>query len=164
MNIALIGMMGSGKSTIGKLLADKLNMKFIDTDEEIIKLSNCSINKIFETQGEKAFREIEKIVLSKVLKLDNQIISTGGGIIKEEQNRELLKGVTTIYLQADDSTLFERVKNDNTRPLLNTNNLLTTIQTILSERKHLYEKATLIIDTTNKSPENIVKEIMEKIK
>jgi shikimate kinase len=163
MNIALIGMMGSGKSTIGKLLADKLNLNFIDTDEEIIKLSNCSINKIFETQGEEAFRAIETIVLSKALKLDNQIIATGGGIIKKDQNRELLKAVTTIYLTADKATIFERVKNDTSRPLLNTENLVDTIEKILSEREHLYEQSKITVDTTNKTPKEVVNEIIEKI-
>lgn len=164
MNIALIGMMGSGKSTIGKLLAEKLNLNFIDTDEEIVKITNSSINQIFEQQGEDSFREIETTVLKKVLNKKEQVVSTGGGIIKKEENRNLLKDITTIYLQAEDTTLFERVKNDNTRPLLNTKNLLNTIQTILNERKSLYEQANFIIDTTDKSPQEVVNEIMEKIK
>ena len=164
MNIALIGMMGSGKSTIGKLLSDKLNLKFIDTDEEIIKLANCSINKIFEEHGEETFRSMETIVLSKILKSDNQIIATGGGIIKKEENRELLKQTKTLYLKADKETIFERVKNDNSRPLLNTKNLKDTIQTILSEREHLYEKSDLTINTTNKTPNEVVNTIMEEIK
>ena len=163
MNIALIGMMGSGKSTIGKLLADKLNLNFIDTDEEIIKLSNCSINKIFETQGEESFRTIETIVLSKTLKRDNQIIATGGGIIKKEENRNLLKEITTIYLKADKETILGRVKNDNTRPLLNTENLSNTIKKILSEREHLYEQSKYVVDTTNKTTNEVVNEIIEKI-
>ena len=163
MNIALIGMMGSGKSTIGRLLAEKLNLKFIDTDEEIIKLSNCSINKIFETQGEEAFRTIETIVLSKALKLDNQIIATGGGIIKKEENRSLLKEATTIYLKTDKNAIFERVKNDTSRPLLNAENLSNTIEKILSEREYLYEQSKITVNTTNKTPNEIVNEIIEKI-
>ncbi|MBO7224727.1 MAG: shikimate kinase [Bacteroidales bacterium] len=163
MNIALIGMMGSGKSTIGKLLSEKLNFKFIDTDEEIIKLANCSINKIFEEHGEETFRSMEKVVLSKVLKSDNQVIATGGGIIKSIENRNLLKEITTIYLKADDKTIYERVKNDNSRPLLNTENLQQTIQTILSERQYLYEQSQFTVDTTNKTQNEVINEIIEKI-
>ena len=164
MNIALIGMMGSGKSTIGKLLAEKLNLKFYDTDEEIIKLTNYSINQIFEEFSEQTFRTMETIVLAKILNLDNQVIATGGGIIKRKENQELLKNTTTIYLKADNETLLERVKNDNSRPLLNNKNLFLTIQTILYEREPLYEQSKIIVDTTNKTPDEVVNEIIEKIK
>lgn len=164
MNITLIGMMGSGKSTIGKLLAEKLNLKFYDTDEEIIKLTNYSINQIFEEFSEQTFRTMETIVLAKILNLDNQVIATGGGIIKRKENQELLKDTTTIYLKADNETLLERVKNDNSRPLLNNKNLFLTIQTILYEREPLYEQSKIIVDTTNKTPDEVVNEIIEKIK
>lgn len=164
MNIALIGMMGSGKSTIGKLLAEKLNLKFYDTDEEIIKLTNYSINQIFEEFSEQTFRTMEHIVLAKILNSDNQIIATGGGIIKRKENQELLKDTITIYLKANNETLLERVRNDSSRPLLNTKNLFLTIQSILYEREPLYEQAKIIIDTTNKTQDEVVNEIIEKIK
>lgn len=163
MNVALIGMMGAGKTTIGKLLAEKLNLKFIDTDEEIIKIENCSINEIFVKQGEETFRTIETKVLKNILNSDNQIIATGGGIIKKEENRNLLKQVKTIYLKADKETIFNRVKNDNSRPLLNTENLKETIQTILQEREQLYEQSQFVITTTNKTQNEVVTEIIEKI-
>lgn len=163
MNVALIGMMGAGKTTIGKLLAEKLNLKFIDTDEEIIKIENCSINEIFAKQGEETFRRIETNVLKNILNSDNQIIATGGGIIKKEENRNLLKQVKTIYLKTDKETIFNRVKNDNSRPLLNTENLKETIQTILQEREQLYEQSQFVITTTNKTQNEVVTEIIEKI-
>lgn len=163
MNVALIGMMGAGKTTIGKLLAEKLNLKFIDTDEEIIKIENCSINEIFAKQGEETFRRIETNVLKNILNSDNQIIATGGGIIKKEENRNLLKQVKTIYLKADKETILDRVKNDNSRPLLNTENLKETIQTILQEREQLYEQSQFVITTTNKTQNEVVTEIIEKI-
>lgn len=163
MNIALIGMMGSGKTTVGKLLAEKLNLKFYDTDEEIIKLTNYSINQIFEEFSEQTFRTMETIVLAKILNSDNQIIATGGGIIKRKENIELLKDTITIYLKADNETLFERVKNDKSRPLLNTRNMLITMQSIMYEREQLYEQSKIIIDTTDKRADEVVNEIIEKI-
>ena len=163
MNVALIGMMGAGKTTIGKLLAEKLNLKFIDTDEEIIKIENCSINEIFAKQGEETFRRIETNVLKNILNSDNQIIATGGGIIKKEENRNLLKQVKTIYLKTDKETIFNRVKNDKSRPLLNTENLKETIQTILQEREQLYEQSQFVITTTDKTQNEVVTEIIEKI-
>ena len=114
MNIALVGMMGCGKTTIGKLIAKDLNFSFIDTDKLIVEKENRSINKIFEENGEEYFREIETSILIKTLNNDNQIISTGGGIIKKDENIKLLKEKSiVIYLKADDKTLYERVKNNN---------------------------------------------------
>lgn len=164
MNIVLVGMMGSGKTTVGKMLAKKLNYNFFDTDEEIIKLTNQSINQIFEEFGEQTFRTMEHIVLAKILNSKKQIVSTGGGIIKRKENVELIKEEYTVYLKADDNTLFERVKNDSSRPLLNTQNMLHTIQSILYEREPFYEQAKIIIDTVNKTPEEVAQEIIEKIK
>ncbi len=165
MNISLIGMMGSGKSTIGKLLAQKLkNYNLIDTDEKIIQAEDCTINDIFAEKGELYFREIESKILTSILKNDNQIISTGGGIIKKEENIKVLKeNSTVVYLQADADVLFERVKNNKDRPLLNVDDMKTKIETLLNERKTQYEKAHLTIDTNNKNTDIIVNEIVEQI-
>ncbi|MBE7705603.1 MAG: shikimate kinase [Cyanobacteria bacterium SIG29] len=164
MNISLIGMMGSGKSTIGELLANQLNINFVDTDELIIKREKVSINEIFSTKGETYFREVEANILSNVLDNDNQVISTGGGIVTVEKNMELLKGKSiTFYLKADDKTLYERVKNSNNRPLLNDVDILNKIKTLLSNREQMYNKADYVIKTDNKTPNEVVKEIIEKI-
>lgn len=164
MNIALIGMMGCGKTTVGKLLSEQLNLKFVDTDELIVQKEGCSINEIFVSKGEVYFRELETKVLKSVLNFDNQVISTGGGIIKSELNMELIKTKSkSIYLKADSESLFKRVKNDFSRPLLK-DCTKEKIDTILSQRVLQYEKADYIIDTVNNSPENIVKEVIEKIK
>lgn len=164
MNISLIGMMGSGKTTIGELLAKETGYIFIDTDSEIIKNENRTINKIFEENGEEYFRDIESKTLSNILKKDNQVISTGGGIIKNLENIELLKGKSIVfYLEATEEELFKRVKNNKDRPLLNVENIQDKITKLLKEREESYKKSHYTISTTNKTPKAIIKEITGKI-
>lgn len=161
-NIALIGMMGSGKSTIGKKLSLILpTYNFIDTDELIVLNQNMSINDIFAQKGEEYFRNIETSILNEVLNKENQIISTGGGIILKEENRSILKqNSIVIYLQASSNTLFERVKNNKERPLLNVEDMKSKIENLLQQRKELYKNSsTYIINTEEKNIENILKEI-----
>ena len=135
MNISLIGMMGSGKTCIGELLAKLLNMSFVDTDEQIIKTEKASINQIFAQKGETYFRKMETATLKNVLNFNNQIISTGGGIIKSDENLSLLKEKSIVfYLKANPDILFERIKNNKERPLLNVENMKDKIKTILQER------------------------------
>jgi len=153
MNIALIGMPGSGKTTVGKELKKILkNYSYFDTDEEIVRLENRSINEIFAKEGETYFREVETKVLFDILKNDNQIISTGGGIVKSEKNvKELKEKAVTIYLKTDCETLYKRVKSNKERPLLNEKDVLEKIKTLLTEREALYENAARkIIKTSNK--------------
>ena len=161
MNISLIGMMGSGKTTTGRLLTKVLkNHSFIDTDEEIVKQEKTSINEIFRTKGEAYFRAIETSILHKYLINNNIVISTGGGIINSQENIDLLKNNSTVfYLKSDAETLYERVKNNKERPLLNEGDMKERITTLLSQRACNYEKAHYIIDVTNKTPDDIVKEI-----
>lgn len=161
MNISLIGMMGSGKTCIGELLAKLLNMSFVDTDEQIIKSEKTSINQIFAQKGETYFREIETATLKNVLNFNNQIISTGGGIIKSDENLSLLKEKSVVfYLKASPDILFERIKNNKERPLLNVENMKDKIKTILQERISQYEKAQYTIVTDDKSPIEIANEII----
>lgn len=163
MNISLIGMMGCGKTTVGKLLSERLCFTFVDTDELIIQKEGCSINEIFALKGENYFRKVEADILKSVLNSDNQIISTGGGIIKSELNIVLLKEKSkSFYLSADSESLYERVKNDFSRPLLK-DCTKDKIVTILSQRVLQYQKADYIIDTVDKTPENIVNEVIEKL-
>ncbi|MBQ8887261.1 MAG: shikimate kinase [Candidatus Gastranaerophilales bacterium] len=161
MNISLIGMMGSGKTTIGKILAEKLDYIFTDTDSKIVEQENCSINEIFGNKGEDYFRKLETNVLIETLKNDNQIVSTGGGIIKKDENINLLKEKSIVfYLEADDKTLFERVKNNKERPLLNVENMQEKITILLNERIQKYKQAHHTISTINKTPNEIVNEII----
>ena len=149
--IILVGMMGAGKTTVGKLLAKKLDYVFCDIDKKIEEKSGVKVNTIFEFEGEEGFREREHLMLKDSLNLDKVIISTGGGIITNQSNRDLLKseGAFVIYLKASLQILNERLKNDKTRPMLNEKNKLDTLSLLLRKREGFYEEvASLVIDTT----------------
>ena len=134
MRIYLIGMPGSGKSTVGKKLANKINYQYIDMDEYIENKLNKKIPLIFSEDGEAYFRLKEKEVLNDFLLLDNVIISTGGGVIKDKSNKDLMNG-KIIFIDVDLSILENRLKNDNTRPLLK----VKTIKELYDERIDNYK-------------------------
>lgn len=135
MKIYLIGMPGCGKSTLGVKLAEKLNMDFIDMDNYIEKKACMFIDEIFEAYGEKYFRELEYNTLKEFMDMDNVIISTGGGIIKNKEHKKMMNG-KCIYLYVPISELERRLAvSDTIRPLLQTK----TVQTLYDERKALYE-------------------------
>ena len=163
MIISLIGMMGCGKSTIAKLLSDRLCFQLLDTDSLVVNRENQSINEIFQNKGEGYFRHLESEILTEVLAVDNSVISTGGGIVKSEANILLLKEKSIVfYLKADENVLYERVKNNRQRPLLNTEDMFLKIKTLLFERNEKYELAHYVIDA-NQEPNKIVDEIIEKL-
>ena len=165
MNIALIGMPGSGKITVALLLAKKLvGFSFVDTDAKIVEIQKTSINDIFAKKGEQFFRKLETQVLTSILKKDKQIISTGGGIILSDINKKLLKENSfLIYLKTSEKTLYERIKNNKERPLLNTSDLSNRLHQLILQRKSLYEDAQFIIETDDKTPDIIVDEILRLI-
>lgn len=166
MNIILIGMMGSGKTTIGKELSNIIkNYKYVDVDEEIERSTQKKISDIFLQHGEKFFRMLENEKIKKICSQDNQIISTGGGAFESEINRQImLSSGTVIYLQTTPEEIFNRIKNENInagkkRPLLK-NFSIERISQLINEREKNYKKAKIIIDTTGKTPYNIAQEIM----
>lgn len=163
--IALIGMMGSGKSAISKILAEKLNFKLCELDEIFEKEQKIKITDFFKKFGEDKFRKIESNILNKTIHNDNIIISCGGGIILLEENRKLLfnNNILSIYLKANTETLYKRIKNDKTRPLLLVENPKEEIEKILSKRELYYNMAQTTIITDNKSQNEIAEEILEKI-
>lgn len=143
-NIVLIGYMGCGKTTVGKHLARVSGFDFVDTDEEIEKEQNTKISDIFANQGENAFRMMETVYLQQLLeKQTNHIVlSTGGGMAVKEENQELLKKAgVTFYLKAKPETIYERVKTDTKRPLLQCDNPLAKIREMLLQRESAYERA-----------------------
>lgn len=178
-NIVLTGYMGCGKSTIGKKLAERLGMTFIDTDEEIVRREGKSINDIFAESKEDGFRKIETEVLRSLAYYgaDNTdqastgkglVIATGGGIVLKKENMPLLKTAGKVfYLKADAETTFNRVKGDDSRPLLSAESqeeLKDRIVNMLRERKGYYElTADEQIDTDNKSIEEVVEEIISRL-
>ncbi len=156
MRIYLIGMPGSGKSTLGKVLAERFQYRFIDMDSYIEQEACMFIDEIFQAFGEEYFRALEKNTLKEFLKEDDLIIATGGGIIKDKSNKELFNGVC-IYLNVDTDTLKQRLEESEiTRPVLKEN----TVEELFLQRKELYSYfADYEIDNT--SMESAIQKIME---
>lgn len=162
-NIILTGMMGSGKTTVGKELAALLNCNFIDLDE-IIEKKYGKISDIFAQKGEAYFREAETQELKNLKEKEKFVLSTGGGIILKDENIEILKKIGQVfYLSAKSETIYGRIKNQNHRPLLNTKNPKKSIEEILNKRLEQYEKSGEKIITDNKSTKEIAGEIYEKL-
>ena len=162
-NVILTGMMGSGKTTVGKELATVLNYDFIDLDE-VIENKYGKITDIFSQKGEKYFREIETQELKKFENQSNFVLSTGGGVILKDENIKILKDLGQVfYLSAKSETIYNRIKNQRHRPLLNTQNPKNTIEEILSKRLEKYEKSGEKIITDNKNAKEIAGEIYEKL-
>jgi shikimate kinase len=162
-NIYLIGLMGSGKTTLGKSLAKKLNRPFIDTDQLIEQKSGVDVSMIFEFEGEVGFRERETKLLSEIALKKEHIVSTGGGIILSKYNRDVIaKSGIIFYLKTQPAELFIRLQNDKTRPLLQGTNLKEKLTKIYAERCTLYEMtADYIIETKNKKISQILTNIEE---
>jgi len=164
--IILIGFMGSGKSSIAKLLGKQLGWKVLDTDELIEEKYNCKISELFESKGESSFREIEYDILNGIKLIDQCIISTGGGIIEFEKNIELIKSnAKVVYLKTNPEKVFEFTKNDDHRPLLDVENPMETIRTKIKMREPLYESlADIQIDACDQSLEVSTAIIIDELK
>jgi len=159
--IVLTGMMGSGKTTIGKLFASRLNYKFIDLDSVIETHEKCSISEIFKNKGESYFRYLEKQLLFEIFMSENSVIALGGGTFENEDIRDfLLNNSNVIYLFANPKVIYNRIKNENTRPLLAGDNSVDKINKIFTVRNNNYEKAHYKITTENKSPDAVADEIL----
>lgn len=163
--IALIGMMGSGKSTISKILAEKLNFELYELDEIFEKQQKIKIADFFKKFGENEFRKIESDILNDAVQKDNIILSCGGGVILSEKNRNLLFNdeILSIYLSANSETIYQRIKNNKNRPLLLVENPKEKIEDILSTRIKFYTQAQITIETDDKNQNIILEEILEKI-
>ena len=165
-NVILIGFMGSGKTTVGLKLSYRLRRPVIDTDKEIEREEKRPITDIFATDGEAYFRDKETAYLRKLLtSVSNQIISVGGGLPLREENRVLLHELGQVfYLKASDMTIYERLKHDTTRPLLQGADPQSKIRKLLSERDVYYQEAAdVIVDVDNKDFEQILREIEQQV-
>ena len=163
-NIILIGLMGAGKTTVGRYMANLWAMNFIDFDEEISKNLKMSINEIFKKYGERHFRKLEKGAIQKYSTCKNFVISTGGGIVEDIENIENLKKIgCLVYLKAAPEVLYERIKDDTSRPLLKTKDPKRELFAIYEKRRKNYEMADIMVNTENMTTKEIVSEIYEKI-
>ena len=160
-NLVLVGMMASGKTTLGKIIAKKQNLKFIDTDLNIEKNNYMTIKEIFEKKGEKFFRIEEEKETLKCLKKNNCVISLGGGAFMNKKIREnVLKNSISIWLDVDAKTISERISWNDKRPLLDKEDDLDKINKLYSERKNTYKKAKYKIVCKDLGKNILVKKIL----
>lgn len=165
-NIILIGYMGSGKTTIGKNLAKQKNYRFVDTDEMIVEQQHRSINEIFATDGEQAFRDMETALLRLLIaeKKEHMILSTGGGMPLRAENRQLLSQLgKVVYLKASPQTIYDRIKGDTTRPLLQCENPRKRIEEMIAAREPFYmEGAMFVVDVNTLKQSEATLKIIKK--
>ena len=161
-NVILIGFMGSGKSSLGVKLSYRMKMPLLDTDKMIERKQGCTISGLFQERGEEAFRAMETECIREIgNQKGSYVISTGGGLPVKEENRALLQELgTVVYLRIRPETVYERLKEDTTRPLLQGEDPMEKIKTLMEERKEAYENcAELIIDVDDVETESILGQI-----
>lgn len=164
-NIVLTGFMATGKSTVGRLLAKRLSLKLVDIDSLIEERAGCAVKTIFATEGEPHFREVEKSVIADLCKGAfgiGLVVSTGGGAVIDPANRAALRGFATVVsLSAKPEAILGRAGTGDERPLLDCADPLGAVEALLKEREEFYRDADLCVDTTTKSLEEVVEEIVE---
>ena len=154
--LVLVGLMGAGKTTVGRRLAARLNRQFLDSDEEIEKAAQMTIPEIFEQRGEPEFRAGETRVIARVLKDAGIVLATGGGAFVNEETRALVKGeAISIWLKAEADILFERVSRRSNRPLLKTANPRATLEKLIEDRYPIYAEADVTV-ISREVPQDVV--------
>ena len=165
-NIFLVGLMGAGKTTVGKQLAKRLHKTFIDTDHEIEKRTGVHIPLIFELEGEAGFRSREAAVIEEFSRQHDIVLATGGGAVLSQQNRDnLSRNGTVIYLRAKVEDLWQRTRHDKNRPLLQTSDPQAKLKELFAQRDPLYrEIADIVMDSGIQSVHALVLQIEEQLK
>ena len=164
-NVFLVGLMGAGKTSVGRLLARRLGKTFYDCDHEIERCTGVRVPVIFEIEGEAGFRARERRMLAELAHRENVVLATGGGAVLAPENRALLKahGIV-VYLCASPADLYQRTKHDRNRPLLQTENPLQKLTDLYHERDPLYrEIASLVVDTGNQSLSSLAHRLEQRL-
>ncbi|MEO3480239.1 shikimate kinase [Phaeobacter sp. CAU 1743] len=164
--IVMVGMMGAGKTAVGRALAARLDVPFLDSDHEIEAAANMSIPEIFSRDGEPFFRIKERQVIARLLEEERGVLSTGGGAFLSEENRTLItEGGVSVWLQADLEVLWNRVRHRDSRPLLRTSDPKATLRELYDARVPFYEKADLTVKSDGQaSIETMVDRVLEALK
>lgn len=164
-NIFLIGLMGAGKTTVGRLLARRLKMRFIDSDHEVERRCGVKIPVIFEIEGEAGFRLREQQAIEELTALDGIVLATGGGVVLAEENRRRLAAFgTVVYLRARPEDLYDRVRHDRNRPMLASGHPLARLRELHAERDPLYRAvADLVLDTGSQSVQALARDLFTKL-
>ena len=161
-SLYLVGMMGSGKTSTGRPLAERLGYGFVDADAVIEQAAGCSIPEIFERDGEAGFRKLESQVLSAISQRHSLVVATGGGVVTQPENWGLLHSGIVIWLDVVPEQLLQRLKADSTvRPLLQTADPEVALNTLLNERRPLYAEADLTVVINNETPEAVADGILQ---
>jgi shikimate kinase len=165
-NIFLVGMMGAGKTTLGRALAQRTGLEFVDTDRVLVERTGVPVTTIFEIEGEDGFRRRESGVLAELAERQGCVVATGGGAVLAAENRRTMRDSgTVIYLRARVESLWERTRHDTTRPLLATPNPRATLAQILEARDPLYRDAAhLIVETGSQSAATLVNRVVAALK
>ncbi|MBK5566685.1 shikimate kinase [Ensifer sp. 2YAB10] len=163
-NLVFIGLMGAGKSAIGRLTAQALGIPFVDSDHEIERVSRMTITDLFARYGEEEFRALETRVLKRLLRSGPRVVSTGGGAyINERSRRQIKKGGLTVWLNAELDVLWERVNKRDTRPLLKTENPKQTLENLMNARYPIYSEADLTVLSRDVKKETMVEEVLAAV-
>jgi shikimate kinase len=163
--VVLVGLMGAGKTTIGRRLAQALAVPFIDSDQEIVEAAGCSISDIFALYGESIFRDLEQRVLVRLIGASPSILATGGGAFINPMVRQAIKDhAISVWLKADLETLVERTSRRDTRPLLKTGDKSEILAKLMDERYPIYAEADITIDSNASAHEAVVDRIMQALK
>lgn len=163
-NLIFVGLMGAGKSAIGRLVANQLGLPFVDTDHEIERVSRMSISELFSTYGESEFRALEGRVIRRLLRSGPKVVSTGGGaFINDKTRKHIERGGISVWLKADLDVLWERVNKRDHRPLLKTENPKQTLENLMNERYPIYQRANVTVQSRNVRTDVIAAEVMEGV-
>lgn len=164
-NIVFTGFMGAGKSSVGRKLAERLGMSVVDTDELIERSAGMRISEIFAKFGEQRFRELEKKAVAEASKLENHVIITGGGVVlKEENMKNLRRNGVIVYLHARPGVIYSRIKHESHRPLLQVKEPMKKIKELLEYRAPYYANNDFMVDTSELTVEQVVEEILKRLK
>ncbi|MFB3150109.1 MAG: shikimate kinase [Alphaproteobacteria bacterium] len=162
--IVLVGLMGAGKTSVGRLLAKRLDLEFIDADDEIEQAARCSIEQIFESHGEAEFRDGERRVIARLLTGPTHVLATGGGAFMRKETRDAIRGRgISVWLRADLDLLLRRVSRRKNRPLLRNENPRQTLEKLMEERYPVYAEADIVVDSGDRPPGTIVDNVIESI-
>ncbi|MBX9468517.1 shikimate kinase [Rhizobium sp. WL3] len=163
-NLVLVGLMGAGKSAIGRLVAQQLGLPFIDTDTEIERVSRMSISELFAAYGEEEFRALETRVIKRLLRTGPRVVSTGGGaFINEKTRKQIERGGLSVWLNADLDVLWERVNKRDHRPLLKTENPKQTLKDLMDKRYPVYGLADITVQSRDVRKEVIANEVLTSV-
>lgn len=159
--VVLVGMMGAGKTTVGRRLASRLGRQFIDSDEEIERAAQMSIPEIFEQRGESEFRAGEMRVIARLLKEKDIVLATGGGAFVNADTRALVKAeAVSVWLKADLDVLFERVSRRSNRPLLKTADPKGTLEKLIADRYPIYQEADVTVFSRDVPQDNVAADVI----